>query len=116
MSTKGIKIIVWICIAVLTVQFLGAGITKLLGTWSAKFIDWDYPIALMYTIGLLEIMGVIGLYFSKTRKWSAVLFILVMIGAAYTHVSNGEYQRIIHNGIVAGLSFLVFAAEAEIRF
>ena len=115
MSTKGIKIIMWICISALTVQFLAAGISKLWGTWSVKFEEWGYPLTFMYVIGSLETIGVVGLFFSKARKWSAMLFILIMIGAAYTHFSSSEYLRIIHTGLVVGFLFLVIELNRKSR-
>lgn len=103
----------WICIAILTIQFLGAGVTKLTGAWSSKFAGWGYSTAFMYAIGTIEIIGVVGLFISRTRKWSTVLLILIMAGAAYTHISNLEYGRVIHNAIVAGLSFLVMHLDRK---
>ena len=105
----------WICISVLTVQFLVAGIGKLLGAWSVKFADWGYSLTFMYAIGLLEIIGVAGLFLSRTRKWSGILFTIIMVGAAYTHISNLEYLRIIHNVIIACLSLLIMQLNRKIR-
>jgi putative oxidoreductase len=115
MTTKGIKIIMWICIAVLTFQFLGAGMTKLLGSWSVRFSAWGYPLAFMYVIGTLETIGVVGLFFSKTRKWSVMLFIIIMFGAAYTHISSAEFLRVIHNGIMVGISLLVMQLNQKLK-
>ena len=115
MNTKGIKIVMWICISVLTIQFLAAGIGKLLGAWSAKFAGWGYSLTFMYSIGLLEVIGVAGLFLRKTRKWSGILFTTIMVGAAYTHISNLEYLRIIHNVIIACLSLLIMQLNRKIR-
>ena len=115
MSTKGIKISMWICIAVLSLQFLAAGSGKILGSWAGKFSDWGYPIWFMYLIGLLEIVGLAGLYHSRTRKWSAAILILIMAGAAYTHLTNQEYPRIIHNAIIGGISALVLILSNKLR-
>lgn len=103
----------WLCIGCLAVQFLAAGATKLLGAWSSRFADWGYPYAFAHIIGSLEIIGVIGLFFSRTRKWSTLLFIFIMTGAAYTHISNSEYVRIVHNAVVAVLSFLVLRWDRQ---
>ena len=115
MSIRGIKITMWICIAVLTLQFLGAGITKLTGSWTARFAGWGYSSAFMYVVGVLEVLGVAGLYIPKYRKWSAMLFILIMFGAAYTHISNSENPRLIHNAIMAGISLLIIQLNGKIR-
>lgn len=54
----------------------------------------------IYAASALEIAAVIGLVFDTTKKWSTILFISIMIGAAYTHIANAEYARVIYNGIV----------------
>jgi putative oxidoreductase len=115
MNKKGVKIIMWICISVLTIQFLLAGLGKLLGAWPVKFAAWGYSLTFMYTIGLLEILGTGGLFLSKTRKWSCILFTIIMAGAAYTHISSSEYLRIIHNLIIAGLSLLIIRLNQKLK-
>lgn len=115
MNARSAKIIMWICIALLTVQFLAAGIGKFSGAWTIKFAGWGYPIIFMYLIGLLELAGTVGLYLGKTRKWSALLLILIMVGAVCTHAYSTEYLRIIHNLIVAGLGFVVIQMNREIE-
>jgi uncharacterized membrane protein YphA (DoxX/SURF4 family) len=107
MNTKTARVILWICIACLVVQFLAAGLSKIAGAWVSRFSGWGYSVEFMYGVGVLEIMGVAGLFFSRTRKWSALVFILIMIGAAVTHILNSEYVRVIHNGLVAGGSVLI---------
>jgi len=114
MNKKGIKIIMWICISALGLQFLAAGIGKLLGAWSAKFADWGYSLIFMYTIGLLEIIGAGLLFLSKTRKWSCILFTTIMVGAVYTHISSSEYLRIIHNVIIVGLLILIIQLNQKL--
>ena len=113
MKAKSAKIIMWICISLLTLQFLAAGIGKFLGAWSTKFTEWGYSLAFMYIIGLLELTGVAGLFLRTTRKWSALLLILIMVGAAYTHVSNTDYLRIIHNVTIAGLALLIIRMNGK---
>jgi uncharacterized membrane protein YphA (DoxX/SURF4 family) len=115
MKTKGIKILMWICISLLTLQFLGAGVTKLLGGWSSKFIAWGYSSTFVYTIGSLEIIGVVGLFLPKARKWSAILLTFIMVGAAYTHLSYSEPVRVVHNGIITGLLLLVIRLDQKLR-
>jgi putative oxidoreductase len=115
MNTKVARVVMWTGIACLTVQFLAAGVSKMAGAWASRFSDWGYSMAFMYVIGALEIIGVAGLFFSKTRKWSAAILILIMVGAAITHVLSSEHVRLIHNGVVAGLSFLVIYFDRRTR-
>jgi uncharacterized membrane protein YphA (DoxX/SURF4 family) len=104
----------WICISLLTVQFGSAGLSKFLGDgWSSKFDEWGYPMALAYVVGALEIAAVVSLFFSRTRKWSSVVLMLIMLGAAYTHLSNSEPLRLIHNAVLGGIAFLVMHLDRK---
>lgn len=105
----------WVGVTLMTLQFVAAGVGKFLGTWSSKFDGWGYPLAFMYIVGVLELVGVAGLYLHATRKWAAFLLILIMAGAAYTHLASAEYGRVIHNAIIAGLAVLVILMDRNAR-
>jgi uncharacterized membrane protein YphA (DoxX/SURF4 family) len=115
MSKKSVTIMMWICISLLSIQFFLAGIGKLSGSWAIKFKAWGYPPALMYATGLLEIIAVVGLFIYQTRKWSAIVLVFIMGGASYTHISNAEYSRVIHNVIITGVSVLVIYLNEKVR-
>lgn len=103
MNIKTKRILQWILIALLSLQFIAAGLGKFTGDWSEKFELWGYPSAFMYFAGVVEISGVIGLFLSKVRKWAIVLLTITMIVAAVTHVLNSEFSNLIHNGILIAL-------------
>ena len=108
MKPKTIKILMWVLIALMTVQFMAAGLGKFTGAWTDKFLDWGYSISFMYLIGTVEILCVVGLYIStlmnvSVRKWAVGLLISIIIGAAVTHLMHAEYSRLIHNTIVIGM-------------
>lgn len=51
-----------------------------------NFKNWGYPDWFHYPIGALELLGGIGLFLPKFRKWAALGIIGLMMGAVYTHV------------------------------
>ncbi len=110
MQLRTVKIISWLFISLMTLQFIAAGIGKLTGTWTDMFTKWGYSISFMYMIGSLEIACVIGLFIAKIRKWAGLVLIITMIDAAFTHLLNSEPSRIIHNivliGILSGIFYL----------
>lgn len=114
MKPKTIKVIMWILIALMTVQFVAAGIGKLTGAWESKFIEWGYSILFMYFIGVLEIASVIILYISKLRKWAIIGLVIIMFGAAITHILHQEYFRIIHNVILITILSLIFYLDKRV--
>jgi len=108
MNQKTVKIILWTAIALLALQFTAAGLGKFTGDWNAKFIQWGYPLFFVYAVGVVEIGGMIGLFIGKVRKWAALLLIVTMLGAAVTHLMNDEFPKLIHNGVLIGLLYLVY--------
>jgi hypothetical protein len=115
MSAKGIKIILWGCVAILAVQFIAAGVGKLAGLWTVKFANWGYSISFMYLIGLMEIAGVAGLFFNRTREWSAFALMSIMFGAAYTVVVHGEGIRVIHHAVIGILLLSVIVLSRRLK-
>ena len=72
----------------LAVAFMGSGAVKLSGNEGQMefFRKWGYPIFSMYVIGGLEVLGVIGLFIRKLRKWAALGLAGLMIGAVGSHL------------------------------
>ena len=54
-------------------------------------------------IGLLEIMGAIMLVVPKTSRVAILILVVIMFGAVYTHVANGEYWDVLRPAIFLGL-------------
>lgn len=106
MNTKVKNITKWTIIALLTVAFLGAGITKLTGQdmHVENFTRWGFPITFMYLVGILEILGVAGLYIRKLQAWGATGLALLMAGATGTHLIHNEPEMITTTLILLVLS------------
>lgn len=72
----------------LTLVFLGSGILKLTGAEQIRqgFENWGYPVLFMYLIGLCEVAGAIGMWLSRFSHAAKICFLLLMAGAALTHL------------------------------
>jgi uncharacterized membrane protein YphA (DoxX/SURF4 family) len=54
------------------------------------FLGSGYPVAFMYVVMAVEVVGALGLLFARLRVAAAVLLGLVMLGAIATHARNGD--------------------------
>jgi uncharacterized membrane protein YphA (DoxX/SURF4 family) len=107
---------IWIVQILLALAFAAAGGIKLTQPKEklATRMKWveDFPVSAVKTIGTVEILGAIGLILPALTGILPLLtplagigLMLVMLGAAYTHIRRGEYPMIIGN-----LFLLVLAA------
>ena len=78
----------------LSLAFLATGIMKLAGAEMVKagFEGWGYPIFFMYVIGLCEVAGAIGLWLRRFSFAAKVCILLLMAGAALTHLAFDTFQ------------------------
>lgn len=72
----------------LTLMFLLTGIMKLAGAEQARqaFEGFGFPAAFMYFVGLCEVAGAVGLWLRRFSYAAKVCLILLMAGAAGTHL------------------------------
>ena len=79
----------------LSLAFLMTGIMKLTGAEMVQegFEGWGYPIFFMYIIGICEVAGAIGLWLRRFSYAAKVCFILLMAGAALTHLVFDTFQE-----------------------
>ncbi len=92
MEAKTKNTIATVLSALVALGFLFFGGTKLIGHEMIveNFKKWNYPDAFRYLIGGLEIAGAIGLFIPSLRRWAALGLMGLMLGAIYTHLSNGD--------------------------
>jgi hypothetical protein len=74
MSFKVKKTVIWIRVVLLTLQFVAAAAGKLTGAAEKRFVDWGYSSIFSYVIDVLELLGAIGLFFSKDKSDGCVRF------------------------------------------
>ena len=91
MSASKVKnIISWVLVVLLALFFLLASLGKLTGAAVPMFANWGYPAWFAMLIGVLELAGAIGLLIPKLARFAILGLTIVMLGAAYTHIANGE--------------------------
>lgn len=88
--SKGLLIIGWILAVLLGVMFLAAGAGKFGAEAGPMFSAWGYAPWFALLIGVSEVLGGIGLLVPRTARWAVIGLTPIMLGAAYTHVANGE--------------------------
>jgi uncharacterized membrane protein YphA (DoxX/SURF4 family) len=95
----------WVLSVLLTLVFMIAALPKILGAhvWVVKFVNWGYPNWLPFAIGSLELLGGVLLLIPRVAKCGASVLGIVMVGAAYTHLANGEGLQVLRPVIVLSL-------------
>jgi uncharacterized membrane protein YphA (DoxX/SURF4 family) len=82
----------WVLSGLSSVLFLLAGVAKITGAQAMRdgFESWGYPPWFMYVVGVCEILGGVLVVMPSTRVHGALLLAVVMLGAVWTHLVNGE--------------------------
>ena len=93
----------WILVILLAAAYLLAAIGKLTGSATQMFDGWGYAPWFATLIGVLELSGAIGLLIPKLTRFAILGLSVIMIGASYTHIANGEAAQVLRP-----LIFLVF--------
>ncbi len=95
-----------------TLQVLLGGLFVVLGvakfgdpSWERKFAGWGYPDGFYMAIGVLEIAGGLMVLVPRVASYGALVIATVMVGAALTHLTHAETQR-----LIGPLMFLAVAA------
>ena len=94
-SSKGRVIAAWVLVVVFAVLFLLAAAGKLTGAATPMFEGWGYPAWFALLIGVAELAGAVGLLVPKTTRWAILGLAVVMLGAVFTHVGNGEGAQVL---------------------
>jgi uncharacterized membrane protein YphA (DoxX/SURF4 family) len=88
-------------IAVWTLQILTGLLFVLVGlmkfqdpSWARNFARWGYPDGFHLVIGVVEAAGGAALLVPRFTAYAALLLVVVMAGAAGTHLLHGEPQRV----------------------
>jgi uncharacterized membrane protein YphA (DoxX/SURF4 family) len=108
----------WVAQVLLAVAFLGAGATKLSQPKEklAKNMAWveDFSQPAVRLIGAVEVLGAIGIVLPALTgilPWltplAALGLVLLMIGAALTHLRRKEYGNIAMNAVLLVLAAFV---------
>jgi uncharacterized membrane protein YphA (DoxX/SURF4 family) len=80
----------WILTLLLAVLMAGPGSQKFTSpTWERMFRTWGYPDGFYLVIGAVEVIGGIALLIPRVASYSAIMLVVVMIGAAATQILRG---------------------------
>lgn len=103
----------WALALILAWFFITSGYPKIIGgeAMANRFVDWGYSREFSRIIGILEILGGILVLIPRAAFYSSILFIGIMIGAIYTHLSTG-----IGSPAFAIILLILASAQAYITF
>ena len=108
--------VAWACAIALAVVFGLTGISKLTGAssarWAERFALWGYPAGTSYLVGIAEILGAAGVLLGRSRRVAAAMLMVIMAGAALTHVVHGEVPRVIPPVVLGAVALLAFVTAA----
>jgi hypothetical protein len=112
--------VVWIAQGLLAVAMLGAGGMKLSKSkaelQASGSMDWteDFPEGQIKGIGTLEVLAAVGLILPALLDVAPVLVaiaavgvVLLMLGAAATHLRRGERQMVPVNLVIAAIALFI---------
>lgn len=113
--------IAWVLQGLLGTAFLVAGVMKLAKTREELLAQgakmaWveDFSGTVVRGIGVVEVLGAIGVLLPELTGILPVLtpvaaagLVLIMLGAALTHVRRGEYAGVVSNVVLGGLALAV---------
>jgi uncharacterized membrane protein len=97
-SAKARRITLWSLSGLLALLYLFNAVSKLANLdsangipFDAQFVAWGYPAWMRFVVGSLELAGAAGLLVPALRFYAACGLVLLMLGAAATHVANAEW-------------------------
>ncbi|MFM1931548.1 MAG: hypothetical protein RL226_851 [Bacteroidota bacterium] len=110
--------IVRIVIMVLTgLLMVSSGVMKLMP--NAAMIDsyarWGVSIEFMYFIGIAELLGGIGIFIPKLRKFAISGLMIIMWGAVFSHIKADEYQALTSPIMVIVMLVLIWVLSAKTK-
>ena len=106
----GIRVLSW----ALMLLFVAVGAAKFTSPgWATRFAEWGYPDGLRLLVGVVEIVGGAGLLLGPTRQPAGAALMVVMLGAAGTHIVYSEWTRALVAAVLGGLVLLVLRGLRE---
>ena len=94
------SIVGWVLLVPLAALYLLGGL--------GQFAGWGYAPWFAILIGGLEAAGAVGLLVPRTTRLAVYGLSVIMLGAAYTHLTNGEGAQVVRPGIFLGVLWLVW--------
>ena len=112
MNQSRVKTVVsWVVQILLAAFYVLAASGKLMSRpqWIELFRHWGFPDKFYLVVGIVELLGAIGLLIPRLAGYAASGLIVLMIGAALTHLINGEGLQVLRPLVfIALLGLVVF--------
>ena len=103
----------WVLVALLAAGYLVSALGKLTGAATPMFEGWGYAPWFATLIGVLELSGALGLLIPRLRRAAILGLTGIMIGASYTHITNGEGTQVLRPLIFLALLWAVWWLRRE---
>ena len=103
------EVVLWIIALFLALVCLRSAWLKVTGNifWVRDFQRWGYPDWFRIVIGIAELTSMVLLLVPRFAGYGASLFVVVMLGAIYTHATHNESSRLPFNLFLLALSLII---------
>ena len=103
------EMVLWIVALFLALVCLRSGWLKVTGNifWVRDFHRWGYPDWFRIVVGIAELISMVLLLVPRFASYGASLFVVVMLGAIYTHATHNESSRLPFNLFLLALSLII---------
>ena len=103
------EVALWIIALFLALVCLRSGWLKVTGNifWVRDFHRWRYPDWFRIVVGIAELTSMVLLLVPRFAGYGASLFVVVMLGAIYTHATHNESSRLPFNLFLLALSLII---------
>jgi putative oxidoreductase len=81
--------------------------------WISRFRGWGYPDHFYLAVGVAELLGASALLIPRLSTFGAALLIVVMAGAAATHLIHHEPQVITPLVLAALLAIVLYVSRSR---
>lgn len=103
------ELLLWIVVLLLALVCLRSGWLKVTGnvSWVRDFHRWNYPDWFRILVGVAELISGGLLLIPRFAGYGASLFVIVMMGAIYTHMTHNEFSRVPFNLPLLAFSLVI---------
>jgi len=103
------EMLLWFIALFLALVCLRSGLMKVTGNvfWVRDFHRWGYPDWFRIVIGIAELTSMALLLIPRFASYGASLFVVVMLGAIYTHATHNESSRLPFILFLLALSLII---------
>lgn len=101
---------------ILSFEFIGAAFAKLAGQMCEHFLSNGLSYDFMMFVGFVEMLSVLGLFFSRLRIPACLIQMAIMCGAIYTHLPHDQYLMSLLNITNIGFSSIIIWADLDKKY